>query len=166
MADFLPVDSTTFKTVTEEIRETIVGDSKESVFCPCIEVRPWEDDDCLKIWKDTSASLSIGSNLVDKERLTWQDNKEFWTISPLGIDKPDDIKDDFHAHWNGAQFVIRLDEKPKIDPDGYARFIFQMSGHKDLLFFHQPEFTQEEIDLGGRQPDWVIDSVAVYHKSK
>ncbi len=190
MADkFDIVDSTTFKEVTKVVhghtRETIVGNSKSGLFEPCVEIKPWNED-TLKIWKDTSLSTGVSSNVSDKSGLIWSDSDSQYTFSPfmksIHSRFSDLANENGGAGINGAKFTIRLTSKPSIDGDGYARFVFKLSGHKDMEFWPQRSLEVEEdwavselgysrkdavaIMAGTQRPEYVVDSLAIYHKTK
>lgn len=160
--EFEIIDSTTFQEVSDVTRKTIVGNSKASTFEPLIEIVPWEDNDVLKFWKDTDASTQISSDLSNKGGLIWQDSKELITFNPLQVTKEPQFDD---CTWSGAKFTILLNEKPKIDPDGFARFTWKMSGYEDMDFLPQPAKGEEGYELFGT-PIWIEHSIAVYHKTK
>jgi hypothetical protein len=165
--EFNPINDTTFD-IIEGVRSTIIGDDKKETFEPTIQIQPWEDkEDCLKIYKDISLSSGINIDLNDKEGLSWGDDKETWTIQPFGKYKPDGILSDYY-NWSGAQALIRLDAKPKIDIDGFARFVFHLQNYINMDFFLQPGEADPIWQPEWRQgtPDWSEYSIAVYHKNK
>ncbi len=163
MADqFEQIAPTTFWQEGSAEREIILGNSKSQLFEPVLEINPWQEDS-LKIWKDTSSSLSVGASVSDHSALLWEDSKEQYTFSPLSVNLPNELSG---VTWPGAKFHILLNGIPKIDLDGYARFEFQMSGYEDMEFFHQGPLNQDEIDDGARRPEHIIDSIAIYHRAK
>ena len=166
MAEFDTVNSATFK-MTDGVRDTFVGDKDKGVFEPTIQISPWEDEeDCLKVYKDISASISKQTNLTDKANLIWQDSKEIWTIQPFGNYKPTGIKDDYY-NWLGAQCLIRIDSKPIIVGD-YARFEFKLENYENMKFLLQPGEGHPEWkpEWKSGTSDWFEWSIAVYHKIK
>lgn len=166
MAEFDIVDNTTFK-MSHGVRDTFVGDKDKGIFEPTVQISPWEDEeDCLKIYKDISASVSKQTDLTDKVNLVWQDSKEIWTMQPFGNYKPTGIKDDYY-NWLGAQCLIRIDSKPTIVGD-YARFEFKLAGHENMDFHLQPGVGHPlwKAEYKPGTPDWAEWSIAVYHKSK
>lgn len=147
-------------------RKTIIGDSESSSFRPAIELESALGT--LKIQKDITKSKNISS---DVSKLEWQDDTEKYTFSPLRTGL---ISQFSGLNENGAKFTISLTQRPKADADGMVRFPFKISGHEDMEFWHQRSFA-EEIALGrltpeqaakSHRPEYVIDSLAVYHKSK
>lgn len=168
MATLTEINSTTYKTVAEDIRETIIGDQKAETFNPTIEISPWEDsEDCLKIYKDISSSTNVTVDLKDKESLIWQADGEQWQFESFGNYVPKGIQSPLY-NWNGVQFIIRIDTKPKINADGYARFSFKLAGHENMDFFLQPGEDSPEWRIEWKEgtPDWAEHSIAVYHKTK
>ena len=179
--EFEPVNDMTFREVTEikhgHTRETIIGNSRSTSFEPMIEAKPWNED-CLRIWKDISESTSISSDLTNIKELIWRDSKEQITISPvmenLNIRLGGLFEHNRNTGIRGAKLTYLLNKKPKIGPDGYARFQFRMSGHEDMYFWRQPSLTEEASwpdsnpDLLERatRPEYVVESVAIYHKSR
>lgn len=159
MTQFIPINSTTFKIVHEKDRESTVGDSKSSSFLPCIEIKPWSGD----VLRFSYESIIGTSNLTDIDRLEYTDSDYTFTFTDIETDK-----DELFASLSvpGIKFKMLLSSKPKADLDGFVRFDFKIEGHDELVFLSQDPLTQEEIDLGCEQPEFAIDSIAVYHQSK
>lgn len=169
MDEFLTVNSTTFKTESEEVRETIVGNSKSSSFEPMIEAFPWEKEhgDCLKFWKDTSLSQGISVNTSDKSSLIWEDSDSkmiFATAEGNFFGFPELAQTMLPRKFGGAKFAWYLTQRPIADPDGLVRFTMRMSGHEDMDF-HMRAFPGDPLhDIG--TPPIVDGCLCISHKTK
>jgi hypothetical protein len=124
-----------------------VGDIKQPVFYPQIKIKPWNNE--------CNFSMRLAGSGI-----TWDmvDDKVVWTS--------EDGKVESSFYWIEGEekgiyeFDITLKEKP------VSNVLAFTLKYKELLFFYQPELTQEEIDEGYERPDNVVGSYAVYHNSK
>lgn len=160
MTDFIKITDTTFKLDHPEAeRYLLIGDQLSVEFKPVCEVIPWLGE-LIKIepaWNVAGLSTDISSKtylLIDNIEIASLDTKE--DITQL-------------AGENGISLKFRLTQKPKIDPDGFARFDFSVYGHEEFAFHHQAALTEKDLLPGesvNDRPQHVVDSYAVYHLSK
>jgi hypothetical protein len=130
----------------------IVGDDLQPDFYPQVKLKAWDNEANFSIRLDTAIS---GSDFEENE-----DGSVSW-YSPYG-----DVIGTFYYFddeevENGCyEFELDLFDKPS------SRIIPFTIRTKELDFFYQPALTQEEIDNGDFQPENVVGSYAVYHKTK
>ena len=130
--------------------EVEIGDIHSDTFQPQFKIKRW-DNEC-------NFSVRLIDDAVDLPKLQTDQNKIKF------------IKSGIEAHFydvpetdrmpEGYEFEIILKERPKTNK-------VQMSIEtKGLVFYDQPEITQEEMEEGAFRPDNIVGSYAVYHKSK
>lgn len=125
-----------------------------------IELSKTESKVTLKKWDDEVA-LGIrygkikaqGSRAFLTNRVEWKGAKEELHAYPLPA--REGMED------GGFEIEVVLNEKPDTNV-----FEFAIDGAENLDFFYQPALTLKEIAEGASQPDNVIGSYAVYHKTK
>ena len=110
----------------------------------------------LSKWND-EVRLGVSYNKIDgkgkkvllSNRIEWKDSKG---------------KEELHAYPiddSTYEIEVVLNEKPATNV-----FDFTIDGTENLDFFYQSELTAEEIAEGASQPENVVGSYAVYHKTK
>ena len=111
---------------------------------PELYLGKWDDECFVKVSYPTTKK-----GKVKRKPLT---NKLEW------VEK--DKKIHMYPLENGFEYEIILNEKPA---NNIITLGLETQG---LVFYYQPELTQEEIDEGCFRPENVIGSYAVYHESK
>lgn len=128
--------------------EIEIGDSKQ---------KPWQPQFKFMKW-DNEVNFSIRYTGKGKFHKESEDDKETFAFAKekarLYEHNPYNDED------GGFEFDLVLDEQPKSN-----KIEFSIK-HKGLNFFHQDKLTKEEIDQGFFRPEHVINSYAIYHKTK
>ena len=118
--------------------EVLIGGKDE--FEPKLEVQRW-DNECsfsVKLIEDEKVSPTLS---FDKDKIIWEKGN---------------LKIEYFDTEDAYKFVWHLKEKPLSNV-----VQFQVES-KDVVFYYQPELTQEEIDDGSFRPENVLGSYAVY----
>jgi len=125
--------------------EQMLGADKLSAdFKPEVKLEKWGDETYVKVWSEENGDKTA----------TQVGDKVIWN----NTDKSKEYN--FYTIEDGFEYEIILKEKPK------SNVIELKIETKDLVFYYQPELTQEEIDDGVYAPDNVFGSYAVYHTTK
>jgi len=139
-------DSSFKRTVSDDWRDRLfveIGDSKQPDFYPQIKIGRW-DNEC-------NYSVRLLENETGEATFYKYDNKVKWDKGNL--------KAEFYQEDNAFKFIWYLKAKPATNK---VQFSLQS---KDVVFYYQPELTQEEIDEGAFRPENVVGSYAVYAKT-
>jgi hypothetical protein len=139
------IDSKTFQqSYAQYQRRAVMTVDKE----PSAEILNWNDE--CRLW--LKPEITFGT--IEKSLVT---NQLITTDSKIGMSfKGVDIKQGFND-GGGLDILLTLYEKP---PFTSIPFAFDTT---KLVILHQPELTQVEIDRGCTRPDYVINSLAIYH---
>ena len=110
---------------------------------PEMTLGKWNDEVQMKVEYSLNAT---GDRQFLTDKIEWVGTDEKVVAYPIA---------------DGYEFEIILEKKPLTNI-----FSFTITGTENLDFFYQPALTQKEIDEGASRPDNVINSFAVYHKTK
>lgn len=120
-------------------------------FNPEVKLEKWGDETHIRVWTDEA-----GDDFATEKdgKIVWHnaDKSKEYNFYPLA---PTEQYED-----GGFEYEIILKEKPK------SNVVTLKIDTQDLVFYYQPELTQEEIDKGASRPENVIGSYAVYHATK
>ena len=134
------------------MNRTLVNKTK-----PEITLEKWNGEVSLKIaYNDITAPATKISKLGaigGAETIEYKNTKQELHAYPLPAGEG--MED------GGFEIEVVLNEKPTTNV-----FEFQLSGWEDLDFWYQPKMSQERINRGAFQPENVVGSYAVYHKTK
>lgn len=137
-------------------KEFLVGDERVIIneqsellganekFKPEVKLEKWGDETFIRVWSEEEGD----------DKATEKDGKVVWH------NKDKSKEYNFYPVEDGFEYEIILKEKPD------TNVIELKIETKDLVFYYQPELTQEEKDEGAFRPDNVIGSYAVYHAYK
>lgn len=148
-------DGTTYsrESVSDTRRRTRfeIGDSLQpSLFYPQFKSLHWDNEcNCSVRLFDTDYSRGILS--VQPNAIEWRNGQRiarFYEHNP------------YAAEDGGFEFEVVLLSRP-LTP----RITFTLQS-KEFDFFHQPALTAEEIARGDIRPEHVVNSYAVYHKTR
>lgn len=152
MRGFTKLNTTTFardiKTDKRDLLTVEIGDSKQPQFFPQAKIMRWDNEVNFSIRRDNGARAYS----MRRDHLVAEADNENVVIYEL---EPDEQNED-----GGLEIEIELPHRPRTN---VFEFTLQTKG---LDFFYQPELTEEEKKEGAYQPDNVIGSYAVYHKTK
>jgi len=124
--------------------EIIIGDENQPIFKPRIKVKRWGNE----------VNFSVGIISPYTGHHTNLNNVIEWTDD-------DNISTRFYEiDDTNFEFEIELESKP------ISNTIDLSIQSKGLNFYFQPELTQQEIKDGHIRPENVVNSYAVYHKTK
>lgn len=112
---------------------------------PSVKLNKWNDNTYLKLKNDFG--LLFDKPILNNNIITYEHTNMDIKIYPTKIN-----------NGNGLEYEVILKTKPLGNV-----FNFNIETN-NLVFYYQPELTQEEIDNGHYRPDNVIGSYAVYHK--
>lgn len=126
-----------------------IGDSKEpGQFMPQAKVQRWDNEVNLSVRRVKAAKGAQVADVRGSHAVFEDDDEE------VHIYEKPEIGED-----GGLEIELHLKSKPITN-----RFDFSIRT-KGLDFFYQPALTKEEIAEGASQPDNVVGSYAVYHKT-
>src|SRR5690606_27948256 len=119
-------------------------------FYPQAKIKRWDNEVNLSLrWQPSDPRTPQLE--TDGDKIVYRQGKQAFRAYHL---EPGALGED-----GGLEIDIVLDEKP--DSNVFA-FSLQT---KELDFFYQPALTPDEIAQGMRQPEHVVGSYAVYHKT-
>ncbi len=129
-----------------------IGDVKQEDFKPQLKICRWGDSEktnevnfSMRAVEDPTATVETEGDVVKYKAKDYEVHQ---------YEKPEAGED------GGYEFEWFLPARPN------SNIFTTTIQSKGLDFFYQPALTQEEIDLGANQPENVIGSYAVYHKTK
>lgn len=137
------------KTNPKDRIELEIGDIKQPDFKPQAKVKRWDNEVNLSIRRILPDSVAESVNFVDG-KVVYEHEREEVHI----YEKPDIDED------GGLEIELIVKDKPDTN-----KFEFSIET-KGLLFFKQSELTPEEISQGLEREERVVNSYAVYHKTK
>jgi len=150
LKDFTLESSTFKRDVKTDISDKIeveIGDALQPDFKPQFKIKRWDNEInfSMRAQEDPDATVDIERDIVKYKTKDYEVHQ---------YNKPEAGED------GGFEFEWVLDKKPKSN-------IFNATiQSKELNFFYQPELTKKEKKEGSSQPDNVVGSYAVYHKTK
>lgn len=112
-----------------------------------VTLNKWGGEEQITVKRVGDFKTSERSLLSTTRSIETQDGKEAVLIEPL--------------NENSVKVDILLNENPNTNV-----FDLEIEGYENFDFFYQPELTKEEIAEGVEQPEDVVGSYAVYHKTK
>lgn len=136
---------------------------------PKATLTKWNGESSLGIsYKEVKAN---GNRPLLSNKIEWKDGKKEVHAYPVTIDngkvegkKKSLIKEAKAQTSNieeGFEFEVVWNEAPAT-----TTVQFELEGWQDFNFFFQPPLTEEEIADGDIRPDNIVNSWAVYHKTK
>ena len=127
--------------------EIEIGDAEQDDFKPQFKIKQWDNETnfSMRAEEDPSATTEVIGGVVKYKTNDYEVHM---------YDKPDAGED------GGFEFEWVLPKQPK------SNVFTATIQTKGIDFHYQPALTQEEKDGGASQPDNVISSYAVYHKTK
>jgi len=146
------INNTTFQVnrISNIVAE--IGDSKQTDFYPQVKFLHW-DNEC-------NFSVRLNQDITDSSFIQ-VDDKINWKSSDNKIEvNLYDISTLSGCEYGGFEFETILYEKPK---SNILEFTIET---KEFRYEYQNELIEEEIANGYYRSENVIDSYAVYHKSK
>jgi hypothetical protein len=144
-------EDTTYIYPDKSFAEVEVGDRKQAEFYPQVKIKRWMNE-C-----NFSARLKTEHN---NPEVVEEEGKIKWKNGDIEAHFYELAADGEQLEEGGLEFEIVYKKKPK---SNVVEFTIQTKG---LDFFYQPPLTQAEIDRGDKQPENVVGSYAVYHKTK
>lgn len=129
-----------------------------------IKIDPWgEADDLVVSFGDWGkpTGVTVGTDRITG---TWSGGRAIYLDS-----RSEHPEENIPEVFPGLKITLHVPSNrvPQASADGKIRFKFPVVGGWGLFDFHlQPELTPEEITEGSSRPIHVIDSIAVYHKTK
>ncbi|MCK5492111.1 MAG: hypothetical protein KAJ14_03265, partial [Candidatus Omnitrophica bacterium] len=147
--------------------EAEIGDFSTVDFKPHAKMKRWGEECYLSIeYPETDISKENKSVGLKGKKIEWDSSElgaHFYKKHSEKVYKENSQgqQQEFTINENGGlEFELILKEIPTVN-------IFSFSiQSKGLMFYYQPELTQEEIDQGAVRPDEIVGSYAVYHESK
>ena len=122
-----------------------------SNFVPEVKLEKWGDETYIRIWLE-EAGDDFATDVNGK--IVWHNEDKSKEYNFYSLAPTEQFED------GGFEYEIILNKKPK------SNVITLKIETKDLVFYYQPELTQEEIDRGDIRPENIVGSYAVYHATK
>ncbi len=144
-------DNNTYKvksSVVPKNKETEVGDIYEIDFKPQIKIKRWNNNANLSV---RVKGLPEGEEVVMNKGNKITHTKGYMETRFFFVEEED-------SECSRHEMDVVLYDRP---PNNYVEFTISS---KNLVFYKQPELTQDEIDNGAERPDNIVGSYAVYNK--
>lgn len=123
---------------------------------PAVVFKKWGGEAEMKVRYMGIDPATPGSRQFLTNRVEWKDSKKpTEEVHAYPLEKGEGMED------GGIVFELVLLAKPDTN-----RFCYALEGAEQFDWFKQPPLTQEEIDGGAFRPDNVVNSYAVYHRTK
>jgi hypothetical protein len=135
--------------------KTHLGQVGNNKFIPRLTFGAW--DECqIVLTLDSNVTGNIANSLTenaDGSLSVGNNNFGFWY-------NPTNVKEGFNDE-GGMDFILTLKKKP-----GNVYQLPFTYNHTLVTAYFQPPLTQEQIDAGDQQPDYVTNSIAFYHATQ